>query len=106
MRVLVEMTSASQCSILSMPPPKLIAGVIPPDCWQEPYMRSDELEAEIAAGVVFWGYQVDGTLAGVMRLQSVRDVDLVRHAYVLPSNQRPRYWRCTDCASPRDKQAA
>jgi hypothetical protein len=43
-------------------------GVIPPDCWQEPYMRSDELEAEIAAGVVFWGCQVDGTLAGVMGL--------------------------------------
>ena len=27
-------------------------------------------------------------LVGVMGLQSVRDVDLIRHAYVLPGNQR------------------
>jgi GNAT superfamily N-acetyltransferase len=62
--------------------------VIPPDRWQEPYMPADELEREIAAGVAFWGYEADGTLAGVMGLQAVRDVDLVRHAYVRPGNQR------------------
>ncbi len=30
-------------------------GVIPTDCWQEPYMPEEELRAEIAAGVNFWG---------------------------------------------------
>jgi GNAT superfamily N-acetyltransferase len=63
-------------------------GVIPADRWHEPYMPRDELNSEIAAGVVFWGYEEDGSLAGVMGIQSVRDVDLIRHAYVLPSSQR------------------
>jgi GNAT superfamily N-acetyltransferase len=51
-------------------------------------MLWDELGSEIAAGVAFWGYEEDGRLAGVMGFQSVRDVDLIRHAYVLPSSQR------------------
>jgi GNAT superfamily N-acetyltransferase len=63
-------------------------GVIPADRWHEPYMPRDELDGEIATGVVFWGYEEDGRLAGVMGFQSVRDVDLIRHAYVLPSSQR------------------
>jgi GNAT superfamily N-acetyltransferase len=63
-------------------------GVIPADQWHDPYMQRDALNSEVAAGVVFWGYEEDGRLAGVMGLQSVRDVDLVRHAYVLPSSQR------------------
>ena len=63
-------------------------GVIPADRWHEPYMPREELNSEIAAGVVFWGYEEGGSLAGVMGIQSVRDVDLIRHAYVLPSSQR------------------
>jgi GNAT superfamily N-acetyltransferase len=63
-------------------------GVIPADQWHEPYMPSAELDSEIAAGVVFWGNEEDGVLVGVMGLQSVRDVDLIRHAYVLPGSQR------------------
>ena len=62
--------------------------VIPPDRWHEPYMPPVELDHEIAAGVVFWGYEVDGDLLGVMGIQSVRDVDLIRHAYVRPDSQR------------------
>ena len=62
-------------------------GVIPGDCWREPYMSLEELESEIAAGVAFWGYEVDGDLIGVMGIQQVRDVDLIRHAYVLPGSQ-------------------
>ncbi|PYS37603.1 MAG: GNAT family N-acetyltransferase [Acidobacteria bacterium] len=50
-------------------------------------MPIDELESEIAAGVVFSGYEVDGQLVGVMGIQHVRDVDLIRHAYVLPGSQ-------------------
>src|SRR5262245_34261219 len=61
-------------------------GVIPDDCWHEPYMKRSELLAEIAAGVEFWGWE-EGSLAGVMGLQKVRDVTLIRHAYVRPSHQ-------------------
>jgi GNAT superfamily N-acetyltransferase len=62
-------------------------GVIPPDRWHEPYMPRDELDAAIADGVVFWGCERDGALVGVMGIQRVRDVDLIRHAYVLPEQQ-------------------
>jgi GNAT superfamily N-acetyltransferase len=62
-------------------------GVIPADCWHEPYMTESALAAEIAAGVNFWGWNVEGTLVGVMGLQRVRDVTLIRHAYVMPSHQ-------------------
>ena len=64
-------------------------GVIPADRWREPYMPAGELEEEIAAGVAFWGYyEPDGELLGVMGIQTVRDVDLIRHAYVMPGRQR------------------
>lgn len=63
-------------------------GVIPKDCWTEPYMSRDKLQQEMDAGVVFWGSEDNGKLCGVMGLQSVRDVTLVRHAYVLTANQR------------------
>jgi GNAT superfamily N-acetyltransferase len=62
-------------------------GVIPTDCWHEPYMPLEELESEIAAGVTFAVYETDGQLAGVMGIQQVGDVDLIRHAYVLPGSQ-------------------
>jgi len=63
-------------------------GVIPADRWREPYMPADELDAEIAAGVAFWGYERDGELVGVMGTQAVGDVHLIRHAYVAPAHQR------------------
>ena len=63
-------------------------GVIPPDRWHEPYMPADELDREIAAGIVFWGCETKGALVGVMGVQRVRDVDLIRHAYVVPGQQR------------------
>jgi GNAT superfamily N-acetyltransferase len=63
-------------------------GVIPADRWHEPYMARDELDSEIAAGVAFWGCEIQGALVGVMGIQPVGDVDLIRHAYVLPSHQR------------------
>jgi GNAT superfamily N-acetyltransferase len=50
-------------------------------------MPLDQLEAEIAAGVEFWGYETESVLAGVMGIQPVRDVDLIRHAYVRPGLQ-------------------
>lgn len=63
-------------------------GVIPEDCWTEPYMSRDKLQHEIDDGVVFWGSEDEGKMCGVMGLQRVRDVTLVRHAYVLTANQR------------------
>ena len=63
-------------------------GVIPADRWHEPYMGAEELDREIAAGVAFWGYEEDGALLGVMGIQAVGDVDLIRHAYVRPGRQR------------------
>ena len=62
-------------------------GVIPADRWHEPYMPAAELDAEIAAGVAFWGYEDGGALVGVMGIQPVRDVELIRHAYVAPGRQ-------------------
>lgn len=63
-------------------------GVIPGDRWHEPYMPEAELREEIAAGVEFWGLDSDDGLIGVMGVQPVRDVDLIRHAYVRPDRQR------------------
>ena len=63
-------------------------GVIPPDRWHEPYMPLAELCREIAAGVAFSGVDIDGELVGVMGVQPVHDVNLIRHAYVLPDHQR------------------
>jgi len=56
-------------------------GVIPADCWKEPYMPREELRHEIDDGVQFWGYE-EGELVGVMGMQHVQDVTLIRHAYV------------------------
>jgi N-acetylglutamate synthase-like GNAT family acetyltransferase len=57
-------------------------GVIPTDCWHEPYMSRAELEREIAAGVNFSGWDDAGELIGVMGVQRVKDATLIRHAYV------------------------
>jgi GNAT superfamily N-acetyltransferase len=57
-------------------------GVIPADCWHEPYMPLAELTEEIREGVVFWGYESAGQLLGVMGIQDRGDVTLIRHAYV------------------------
>ena len=57
-------------------------GVIPVDCWKEPYMPPEELRLEISGGVFFWGDEEEGRLVGVMGLQQAQDVALIRHAYV------------------------
>ena len=63
-------------------------GIIPPDRWKEPYMPAEELVDEIASGVQFQGFEEAGVLKGVMGVQEVKDVTLIRHAYVNPSAQR------------------
>ncbi|MFC1534697.1 GNAT family N-acetyltransferase [Thermodesulfobacteriota bacterium] len=56
--------------------------IIPADRWKEPYMPRDELRHEIDDGIFFWGYEEDGELVGVMGIQDVQDVTLIRHSYV------------------------
>lgn len=63
-------------------------GVIPDNSWHEPYMSMSALSDEIQDGVVFWGAEQDGTLAGIMGIQEKGDVTLIRHAYV-----RTKAWR-------------
>jgi N-acetylglutamate synthase-like GNAT family acetyltransferase len=57
-------------------------GVIPADRWKEPYMSREYLNHELDDGVVFWGYEENNDLIGVMGIQDVQDVTLIRHAYV------------------------
>lgn len=63
-------------------------GAIPMDRWKEPYMPVEELRKETEDGVGFYGWKENGSLVGVMGIQRVKDVTLVRHAYVLPSRQK------------------
>lgn len=63
-------------------------GAIPADCWKDPYMPEQELRHELASGVVFWGYEENGELVGVMGIQDVADVTLIRHAYVRTAQRR------------------
>ena len=57
-------------------------GTIPADRWQDPYMPEAELAHQLNSGVKFWSYEESGELTGVMGIQDVSDVTLIRHAYV------------------------
>ena len=61
---------------------KAYQGVIPNDRWHDPYMSRDELSQEIQDGIIFWGSEKDGLLAGVMGIQDKGNATLIRHAYV------------------------
>ncbi|WDH84082.1 GNAT family N-acetyltransferase [Paenibacillus urinalis] len=63
-------------------------GIIPEDCYHEPYMPMDELQSEIESGVVFWGYELEGNLIGVMGIQDRGEVSLIRHAYVKTNSRQ------------------
>ena len=62
-------------------------GVIPDDCWKQPYMSQEDLRDEIKDGVQFWGYEEDGELIGVMGIQYIQGVAIIRHAYIRTSKQ-------------------
>ena len=62
-------------------------GVIPADCYHQPYMPMDELKREMKR-VTFFGWELNGELIGVMGIEPIKDVTLIRHAYVLPSWQK------------------
>jgi len=62
-------------------------GIIPNDCWHEPYMTKQKLISEFANGVRMFGYNKDSNLVGVMGIQELKDVTLIRHAYILTQYQ-------------------
>jgi len=62
-------------------------GVIPDNCWHEPYMSEQELVNEFNAGLRMYGYHRNNKLIGVIGFQKVKDVVLIRHAYTLTSYQ-------------------
>jgi len=62
-------------------------GIIPDDCWHEPYMLKKELIDEFSDGVRMYGYHDNNKLIGVIGIQKVKDVILIRHAYTLTSYQ-------------------
>ena len=62
-------------------------GIIPNDCWHEPYMTKQKLISEFDNGVRMFGYNKDNTLVGVMGIQELKDVTLIRHAYILTQYQ-------------------
>ena len=62
-------------------------GVIPDDCWHEPYMLEEELVNEFDSGVRMFGYNKNNKLVGVMGIQKLKDVTLIRHAYTLTKYQ-------------------
>ena len=62
-------------------------GIIPNDCWHEPYMSEQELINEFSDGVRMYGYHHNNKLIGVIGIQEVKDIILIRHAYTLTSYQ-------------------
>jgi len=66
---------------------KAYEGVIPADCYHQPYMSREELEQE-KKRMTFFGWKVNGELVGVMGFEPIKDVILIRHAYVLPRWQQ------------------
>ena len=62
-------------------------GIIPNDCWHEPYMSKQELVKEFANDIRMFGYSQNNKLVGVMGIQQIKDVTLIRHAYTLTHYQ-------------------
>ena len=62
-------------------------GIIPDDCWHEPYMSEQKLIKEFNNGVHMFGYRSNDKLIGVMGIQKVKDVTLIRHAYTFTQYQ-------------------
>ena len=62
-------------------------GVIPDNCWHEPYMSEQELVSEFNDGVHMFGYNQNNRLVGVMGIQKLKDITLIRHAYTLTHYQ-------------------
>ncbi len=66
---------------------KAYEGTIPTDCYHQPYMPIDELEQEMKR-MIFFGWEVNGELVGIIGFEPIKSVTLIRHAYVLPQWQK------------------
>ena len=62
-------------------------GIIPDNCWHDPYMSEQELVNEFKNGVRMFGYLNNNELIGVIGFQEIKDVVLIRHAYTLTLHQ-------------------
>ena len=62
-------------------------GIIPDDCWHDPYMTEYKLVNEFTNGVSMFGYKKNNILVGVMGIQKLNIITLIRHAYILTSYQ-------------------
>ena len=62
-------------------------GIIPDNCWHDSYMSEQELIDEFGDGVRMFSYHYNNKLIGVIGIQEVKDVVLIRHAYTLTSHQ-------------------
>ncbi|MFC1970730.1 GNAT family N-acetyltransferase [Chloroflexota bacterium] len=89
-REMIEALSAKDASIVYEVINKATSayrGIIPEDCYHEPYMPEQELLRELQR-MIFFGWRDKDKIVGVMGFQKVGDVTLVRHAYVLPEYQK------------------
>ena len=66
---------------------EIYEGVIPADRYQQPYMSMDELTGEMNR-ITFFGWEIKGELVGIMGMEPIKDITLIRHAYVLPEHRR------------------
>jgi len=62
-------------------------GVIPDNCWHEPYMSKQKLIDEFTDGIRMFGYHQNNKLIGVIGIQEKKEITLIRHAYTLTSYQ-------------------
>ncbi len=62
-------------------------GIIPDDCLNEPYMSEQELGEEFSNGVHMFGFELNNKLVGVIGVQKIKDVVLIRHAYTSTLHQ-------------------
>ena len=60
---------------------------LPPEESHDPEMTPEQWDTE-AQRMTWYGAFLDGTLVGVMSLEYVKDVALLRHGYILPEFQR------------------
>jgi len=65
---------------------KAYEGELEPDCYHQPYMPMAELQGELER-VTFFGYEDGDELVGIMGIEPIKDVTLIRHAYILPEYQ-------------------
>ena len=54
-------------------------GIIPDNCWHEPYMSEQELIDEFSDGIRMFGYHRNSKLIGVIGIQKIKDVIIMEN---------------------------